>query len=587
MPQDTPESKSRLSRRAFIVAGGAASLSGIGTAEPVKAASVEKWDHQVDIVVVGSGAAASTAALAASLGGASILLLEKAPVIGGTTAKSGGAFWIANNFRLKERGIDDPKLPFLSYCASYSFPHQFDPTSPTLGLPQESFALLDAFYTHGTEMTEMLRRTKTLSLGRFHNMPESEATDLPDYGVLDGYNKVPRGRCLGVLKPDGSLGYGAEMMRQFNVKFDALNIPRLTNHRVTGLIMGDKDDVVGVEAMTGERRVTVRARRAVIFGTGGFAYNRELLNRYHLTPVYGGCGVPTNTGDFVSIAASAGAKLGNMASAWRAQIVLEEALQYTSVPSDVWIPPGDSMFLVNKYGRRALNEKRNYHDRTRMQVAYDANRAEFPNQLMFMLYDQRNAELFAGLHPLPDSPDGSPAVLIASTWDSLADALDKRLAEIARHTGNLRLDSGFKAELAKTVARFNRFAESGKDEDFQRGDFAYDIETRPVYGMPRLGTRWGDKLGKNVVLYPMQEKGPYYAIILAPGVLDTNGGPVINANAQVVRHDGTPIPGLYGAGNCIASAAHDAYWAAGATLGNAMTFGYIAGTHASAAPART
>lgn len=581
---------SRLSRRDFVVAGGASlgiSAAASLSAPALSASAVSNWDRQTDVIVVGSGGAASAAALTARLAGAGVLMLEKSPVIGGTTAKSGGAFYIPNNFRLREKGIEDARIPFLSHVASHSYPHLFDPASPTLGLSEATFSLLDAFYENGTVMADLFRSSGALRIGHFSMTPEGDQIGWPEYGRLDGYNKVPRGRSLGVVKADGSLGTGSEMIRQFNAKFDDLQLPRLTGHQVTRLVLDEAGAVVGVEALTGERPVRFRARRGVIFGSGGFAYNREMLNRHHITPVYGGCGVPTNTGDLVTIASAVGAKFGNMASAWRAQIVLEEALQYVSVPSDIWVPPGDSMLLVNKYGKRALNEKRNYQDRTRAQIAFDANRSEFPNQLMFMLYDSRTAELFAGVHPLPDLPTGASSVIVGNNWDDLSDRLDERLAALSSQTGNIRLAPTFKAELAKTVSRFNRFAENGKDEDFERGDREYDLMTASIYGAARSGTRWGTTAGKNPTMYPLQEKGPFYAVILAPGVLDTNGGPVINANGQILRENNTPIDGLYGAGNCIASLCRDSYWGMGSTLGPAMTFGYLAGKHASSTAPRT
>jgi succinate dehydrogenase/fumarate reductase flavoprotein subunit len=65
-----------------------------------------------------------------------------------------------------------------------------------------------------------------------------------------------------------------------------------------------------------------------------------------------------------------------------------------------------------------------------------------------------------------------------------------------------------------------------------------------------------------------------------PGTLDTKGGPRIDTNSRLLRSDGSFVPGLYGAGNCIASPAGQAYWAGGTTLGLAATFGWIAGNHA-------
>jgi 3-oxosteroid 1-dehydrogenase len=563
---------SRVSRRGFIALGGvtlaASGATVVGAVHPIAET------RTCDIVVVGSGASGTSAAITAAAEGAKVVLLEKAPVLGGTSAKSGGGFWIPNNSFLRREGREDPRQDFLSYCAQYSFPHLFDPQSPTLGLDQNSHDLIAAFYDNAAPMLDRMIELGAISVSRGNGEPL-----LLDYGVLDGFNKVPSGRGLFPRREDGTAGFGAELMRRMLQRAKLLGVEMLVQHEATRLLQDASGAVTGIETKGPDGLVQFTASRGVIFGSGGFTYNRQLLNLHMKEPIYGGCGVPTNTGDFVGIAGSVGAKLGNMAGAWRSQIILEEAIQYVTVPSPMWIPPGDSMIMVNRHGRRFVNEKRNYHDRSRAQGAYDANVPEFPNQLSFVLYDQRTAELFAGVHPFPSEPEGSDFVIKADNWQKMAEVLGARLENLASVTGGVMLSPDFTPNLAGTIARFNGFAASGRDEDFRRGDFRYDLESAAGYSPRQSNPRW-PKSGPNPVMFPLAESGPYYAIITAPGTLDTNGGPVIDRFARVLRHDGQPIAGLYGAGNCIASPSHDAYYAAGITLGLGLTFGHIAARHA-------
>jgi succinate dehydrogenase/fumarate reductase flavoprotein subunit len=133
------------------------------------------------------------------------------------------------------------------------------------------------------------------------------------------------------------------------------------------------------------------------------------------------------------------------------------------------------------------------------------------------------------------------------------------------------------------VARYNQYAKSGHDLEFKRGAFQYDRDWDLLFSPRRAGTTEPPNPYPNPVMHPLSKKGPYYALILAPGALDTAGGPQINSNAQVLAPNGQPIPGLYGAGNCISAPTGQGYLGGGGTIGPAMTFGYIAGRHAAKA----
>ena len=130
--------------------------------------------------------------------------------------------------------------------------------------------------------------------------------------------------------------------------------------------------------------------------------------------------------------------------------------------------------------------------------------------------------------------------------------------------------AGFGGEsLEPTVAEWNAMCAAGRDERFARGESAYDR----YYGDPALGEL------RN--LGPL-DAPPFYAIEVLPGTIGTKGGPRTDPDGRALRADGSPVEGLYAAGNAAAGWLRDAYPAPGATLGVAMTFAYRAGTHAAA-----
>lgn len=175
-------------------------------------------------------------------------------------------------------------------------------------------------------------------------------------------------------------------------------------------------------------------------------------------------------------------------------------------------------------------------------------------------------------------------MLMGESLDDLSGQIRKRLEKASSRTGGFSLDSAFVENLKATFSRYNAFAIAGKDEDFQRGDAGYDSEWHLAFSPMRADTNWPENKHPSVTMHPLGDKGPYYAIILGAGALDTNGGPVIDSGARVLDTQDNPIPGLYGAGNCIASPSREAYWGAGCPLGLSLTFGYIAANTAHREP---
>lgn len=564
---DTQRPQSRVSRREFFRTAAVAGVGiGLGVAT-IANAQEETWDAETDVVVVGSGGAALSGAVGAIQNGARVMIFEKGPVIGGTTAKSGGVFWICNNFHMEALGLDDPKEDALKYMARLAYPHLYRAGSPTLGLSQHAYDLLDTFYEEGSRIALTLNDT-----GALVSRTQMSWTGKPgpDYQAELAENKAPRGRATIPTNAEGGPGFGVDMIRQLSAVATSHGFPILTEHQVTRILINEDREVIGVEVASPDGPMRVRALKGVIFGSGGFTQNPEMRTSYLRHPVLGGCAVPTNQGDFVNMAIEIGAKLGNMNESWLQQEVLEEVLQFTSVPSGAFLLGGDSMIVVNKYGSRLYSEKYVYNERTRTHVNWDTKLTDYSNLYQFMIFDDHARAYGGALMPRPDA-DLPAHVIKSDTLDGLATAIQDRLDALADRAGDFKLAEEFLPGLKETIARFNGFAETGKDLDFHRG------ETPIEESFHRPGAN-NDK--PNKWLYPISETGPYYAIILAPGTLDTKGGAETNTHGQVLDVHDRPITGLYAAGNCASSISGQAYWGAGGTLGVAVTFGYLAGEHA-------
>jgi 3-oxosteroid 1-dehydrogenase len=549
--------------------GGAATALGAMT---IGSAEAKAWDNEADVIVVGSGAAGFAAATAAIQNGASVILLEKALITGGTTAKSGGGAYTPNNDQMKLLGIQDSRDDFLRYCARTAFPELYRSNHPTFGLYDSTFRLLESYWDNAARVSRKLNESGAMPTCR-PDLPGRLGADglpSPDYLGQLPESKGIRGRTVSPATPDGGVGVGSTMIKSFQTYVEAKGVKVLTEHRAIKIIQDKAGRVVGVSAKTPTGDKTFRAKRGVVFGSGGFTHNREMATNFLRTPIVGGCAVATNEGDLILMASEVGAKLGNLNEAWNMQCVLEEALEFSALPTGAFMLGGDSMIVVNKRGLRMYDEKYIYSERTRSHQVIDQWHADYPNLYQIMIFDEAARKFGGQLIPAPG--EQLPAhIITGNTLEALTAEIEERFTSLADRIGPYPLDPSFLSNLRKTIARYNELAKSGIDTDFHRGEAPITARFDKVpydRGLP------------NHFMAPISDTGPYYAWLLGASTLDTKGGPVYNEHGQVVNVHDQPIPGLYAAGNCGASPSGKSYFGGGATLGLAVTFGYLAGEHA-------
>lgn len=547
------------------------------------------FDETFDWVVVGSGAGSMSSSLLMREAGKSVVVLEKSKFAGGTTSKSGGVIWLPNNPFMDpgedsaEKGAtyldalvgDGPDKPGTSpekrraYISEGRKMIEFL-VGKGVKLARGSKFWPDYYdeYPGGckTSRTVVALPFNTAELGDWESKLRPGFLPVPallDDGMklpfLSGgkklafYAKVGSKIALGKLTGKRWTTAGAALQGRMLQQVLKAGVDIRLETPVEELIVED-GKVTGVIAVKDGKPWRVGANLGVLVNAGGFARNQEMRDKYMPgTRSEWSMTNESDTGDMHRAMEKIGGVLAQMdqmvgfqmtrAPGWEKDYVAPGMQSVTAKPHAI---------LVDQSGVRYQNEGGSYEEYCEGMVV--RNRT-VPAIHSWAILDRQ----FMELYPLAGAGQGKvPQKWSESGWLKQADTIE----DLAK------LISVDPATLRATVDRWNGFCDKGVDEDFHRGERAYD----EWLGDPRLE-------GAQRTLGRI-EKGPFYAIDCVPGDVSTYGGVVTDVNSRVLKGDGTPIPGLYACGVSTASPMGKVYPGAGASVGPSMTFGWIAAKHA-------
>jgi 3-oxosteroid 1-dehydrogenase len=562
-------------------------------------ASSTSFDHTVDVLVVGSGAGAMTAALRAHDRGASTLLIEKTDRYGGSSAMSSCLLWIPNNHLMAAAGVPDTPEEAWSYMKG-----------TTAGAVSDD--RLEAFLENGPKALEYLSdetRAEFISLpeycdyyprvsgskpgGRSVEPEHFDARQLgEDFARMRDQN--PQMQIMGRLgmtavearmtmtgQPGGMVLFAKLILKYLMDIRWRLRSPRDRNPSGGNALIGmlrlslmdreiplwleaparelivEDGRVTGVVASKDGKQIRIGATRGVILGAGGFEGNQAMREKYLPAPTRKEwtCGNPHNTGDIIEMGQKLGAGLDLMDDAWWGPTTVvpgEDLARFLVIEKSL-----PRSILVNKKGQRFTNEAAPYLDI--VNAMYEKDSPDSPCVPAYFVFDAtyRKKYICGPLLQGSAQPDWMARKLFKQGYLKKADTLDQLAAQL-----------GVDAEgLKESVARNNEHAQTGKDPEYQRGETIYD-------------RYYGDaEVTPNPCIGPI-DTAPYYAIEAFPGELGTKGGLTVDARARVINEAGEVIPGLYAIGNCSSSVMGRSYPGAGATIGPATTFGYVAANDA-------
>ena len=561
------------------------------------------WDREVDVLVVGTGNGGLTAAVCNwEMGTKNVLIIEKQDKVGGTSATSGGGIWIPNSHYAKEVGAEDNPADAKAYLMNTLFGED---------VPEE---MIDTYLEKAPEMLKFLHDRTDV---RYESLAE-----YPDYytnmeGAREGHRSLEPAPIMASELGENwkNMTWTHFMMRMFDrihftqveahllmvqlpgwkrllarLMWDYIRdipwrlktpisrrlacgsagvarlylsvlkreIPLEFNTQMVELI-AEGDSVLGAVIECNGQRQRVRAAKGVILASGGFEKNQALREQYLPSPTNTtwSAGNPGNEGDALLAGLELGAKTRLMNDAWwtTTLCVPDEPAPRLAIMEKSF--PGSC--VVNRDGKRFANESQNYM--AFQKDLFKTHTDEHPNAPAWHVFDATFRENFM-VGPLMTKAMKPDSQIPKKWFDEGFVAKADTIRELADMLG---IDAD---GLEETINKMNHYAETGKDEDFGRGDSAYDR----YYADPAIKP--------NPCLAPIV-KAPFYAMRIEAGDFGTLGGLDTDTSARVKKADGGVFEGLFAVGNCSA-AILPTYPGPGATLGPAMTMAYQAACHINA-----
>jgi 3-oxosteroid 1-dehydrogenase len=548
------------------------------------------FDEIFDFVVVGSGGGSMCSALVMRAGGKSVVILEKTPLIGGTTSRSGGVMWIPNNRFMARDGVEDSFEKAMTYLEATSGSSGNAPGASPERLrtyATEAPTMVDFLVQQGIRLNRVAywpdyydERPGSSEKGRTVVAELFNVNELGEWKVKLRPNFIPMMSTLDELLKLRFIKKSWESKR-IAIRFGLRTIAaKLTgkhyvtagaalqgrmlqatlkagvefriNSPVSELIVED-GAVKGVLTMRDGRSHRIAARLGVLVNAGGFAHNQGMRDAYQPgTSAKWTNTAEGDTGEMILEMMRHGAAIAQMDEMVGNQMSLPPGTENNPIKEVVQgVTAAPHAILVDQSGMRYMNEGGSYMAYCKGMLERNRKVPAVPSWAVFDEQYMRNSMLLGTMAGAkkPERWFSEGFIRKANTIEALA--------------GLLGIEPG---ALRATIDRFNGFVAKGHDDDFQRGDRAYD--------------RWlGDPYDTNASLGSISE-GPFYAMPVVPGDVGTYGGVVTDSNARVLREDGSVIRGLYATGISTASVMGRVYPGAGASVGPSFVWGYVAAKHA-------